>query len=117
MADIFTVTAPLKVRLPSGEQQVIAELYDHPDGLIYFDLHWYQDKDKGIHLLQGELKGEGPWKIADHIFYVLGCRGTDAELATEFDEWRTWRMYHPEDYPDQRMIDRIAANHGAITGS
>ena len=113
MADLFTVTAPIKIRLPDGEQQVIAELFPHPDGLLYFELHWQQDKDSRIHLIEGELKGEGPWKIADHILYVLGCRGTDADLAVEFDEWRTWRMEQPGDYPDERMIARIASTYGA----
>lgn len=114
MADIFTVTAPLKVRLPNGEQQVVAELFRHPAGLLYFDLYWHQDKDKGIHLLKGELKGEGPWKIAEHIFYVLGCHGSDGVLATEFQQWRQWRLQNPEEYPDERMIQRIADNNGAV---
>ena len=114
MADIYTVTAPLKVRLPDGSQQVVAELFRHPQGLLYFDLFWHQDKERGIHLLTGELKGEGPWKIADHIFYVLGCHGTDMELATEHSEWQTWRHMHPDDYPDARMIQHIAAAHGAM---
>lgn len=114
MADIFTVTAPLKVRLPNGEQQIVAELFRHPQGLLYFDLYWYRDKENGIHLLKGELKGEGPWKMADHIFYVLGCHGTDGELATEFQQWREWRLQNPEDYPDERLILRIARNNGAL---
>lgn len=113
MADIFTVTAPLKVRLPNNELRVIAELFKHPEGLLYFDLLWHMDKARGIHLLKGEISGEGPWKIADHIFYVLGCRGTDAELATEFSDWQTWRQQHPEEYPDERMVRRIAETYGA----
>ena len=116
MADIFTVTAPLKVRLPDGRQQVVAELFRHPEGLLYFDLFWHQcaadERDKVAHLLKGELKGTGPWKIDDHIFYVLGCRGTDMDLATEHSEWQTWRMHHPDDYPDERMIMRIASSYG-----
>ena len=115
MADIFTVTAPLKVRLPSGELHIIAELFKHPEGLLYFDLLWHMDRVRGVHLLKGEITGEGPWKIGDHIFYVLGCRGTDAELASEYSEWQTWRQMHPEEYPDERMVRRIAENYGAIT--
>ena len=116
MADLFTVTAPLKIRLPSGEQRVIAELFRHPQGLLYFELHWQHDKDNRIHLVEGELEGEGPWKIDGHILYVLGCRGTDADLATEFSEWQTWRQHNPQDYPDARMVARIASSHGVTEG-
>jgi hypothetical protein len=117
MADIFTVTAPLKIRLPGGQLRVVAELFKHPEGLIYFDLHWHENVDSGVHLLRGELKGEGPWKIDNHIFYVLGCHGTDGELATEFQQWREWRLQNPDEYPDSRMIQRIARRIIENTGN
>jgi len=91
-------------------------LFKHPHGLVYFELQWQQDKATRVHIVEGELKGEGPWKIADHILYVLGCRGTDADLATEYAEWQLWRQHHPEDYPDERMVARIAASFGATGG-
>jgi hypothetical protein len=114
MADIFSVTAPLKIRLPDGSQKVVAELYRHPDGLLCFELFWHEDRDSRIYLIEGELKGEGPWKIAEHVFYVLGCRGADADLANEYAEWQTWRMHYPEAYPDKKMIDRLVSDYGAI---
>ena len=114
MADIFSVTAPLKIRLPNGEQKVVAEILTHPIGLLYFDLFWHEDRESCIHLIEGELKGEGPWKIADHIFYVLGCRGTDADLANAYAEWQTWRMHNPDAYPDEKVINRLASAQGAI---
>jgi hypothetical protein len=114
MADIFSVTAPLKIRLPNGSRKVVAELFRHPKGLLYFDLFWHEDRDSRIHLLEGELSGEGPWKIADHIFYVLGCRGTDADLAGEYAEWQTWRMHNADTYPDKQMIDQLASSYGAM---
>ena len=96
------------MRLPDGQQKVVAELFKHTEGLIYFDLYWHEDKSSRIHLIKGELEGEGPWKIAGHIFYVLGCQHTDGELATEFLHWREWRLHHPDEYPDERLIQRIA---------
>lgn len=117
MADLFTVTAPLKIRLPDGRQKVIAELFPHPEGLVYFDLLWHRHPETGVHVLKGELKGEGPWKIDGHIFYVLGCHGTDGALAAEYSEWQSWRQQHPEEYPDARMVERIAERHGATITS
>ena len=113
MADLFTVTAPLKIRLPDGRQQVIAELFRHPKGLIYFELYWHEDHESRIHMVEGELKGEGPWKIADHIIYVLGCQHTDAGLANAYAEWRTWHTQNSEAYPDRQMIKRLASSYGA----
>ena len=112
MADLFTVTAPLKIRLPDGSEQVIAELFRHPEGLLYFELHWQDDRESRIHLVQGELKGEGPWKIADHIIYVLGCQHTDADMAYEYSEWQTWQLQNADAYPDRKMIRRLAASYG-----
>ena len=113
MADLFTVTAPLKIRLPDGGERVIAELFRHPKGLLYFELHWPENRESRIHLVEGELKGEGPWKIADHIIYVLGCQHTDADMANAFAEWRTWHAQNPAAYPDRQMINRIASSYGA----
>ena len=117
MADLFTVTAPLKIRLPDGSQRVIAELFNHPNGILYFELYWHEDHDARIHLVQGELKGDGPWKIADHIIYVLGCQHTDAALANEYAEWRTWHIHNPQAYPDRKMINRLAAGYGVLESS
>ena len=112
MADLFTVTAPLKIRLPDGSQQVVAEIFKHPQGILYFELYWHEDRETRIHLVKGELVGDGPWKINDHILYVLGCRGTDADLANEYAEWQTWRVQNPDAYPDCRVIARLASSYG-----
>ncbi len=112
MADLFSVTAPLRIRLPSGESRVVAELFSHPQGLVYFDLFWTREPLARIHLLHGELKGEGPWKIADHIFHVLGCHGTDADLATDFSHWQHWLRENPDKYPGGEQIRQLAACAG-----
>ncbi len=112
MADLFSVTAPLRVRLPSGESRVVAELFTHPQGLVYFDLFWTREPQARIHLLQGKLKGEGPWKIADHIFYVLGCHGTDTDLATDFSHWQHWLRENGGHYPSSRQMQQLAASAG-----
>ncbi|NNF95598.1 MAG: hypothetical protein HKM94_01565, partial [Halobacteria archaeon] len=41
MADLFSMTTPLMIRSPDSEEQVIAEIFPHPEGLVYFELYWH----------------------------------------------------------------------------
>ena len=62
MAELFSVTAPLVIRFPSGEQAIMAECFPHPKGFVYFDPYWTEtDPAKAVHVIAGEIKGEGPW--------------------------------------------------------
>lgn len=116
MADLFSITAPLAIRLVSGETQVIAECFKHPEGLVYFDLYWHLgDPDQTIHILRGDIKGDGPWKIGDHIIHVLGCHGTDFAPAAAFQEWRQYLADHADEYPPPPLIAAIARRYGALT--
>jgi hypothetical protein len=91
MADLFSVTAPLRIQINKQQLFVIAECYPHPEGLVYLDLYWNEaladNDDSCIHLIKAELKGDGPWKIADNVIHVLGCHGTNAQLASEYASW------------------------------
>ena len=115
MADLFSVTAPLLIRHPDGTQRVVAELFPHPGGLVYFELFWnLDDPAKTVHVVQGTFKGEGPWKIGDTVIRVLGCHGTDGALARQFDQWREYLSQHSDTYPARPFIEAIARRHGAI---
>lgn len=115
MADLFSMTTPLMMRLPDGREQVIAEIFPHPDGLVYFDLYWHLGQpDETIHLLEGKVGGEGPWKIGEHVINVLGCHGSNAQLATEYQQWQTYLQSAADDYPLQPLITAIARRMGAI---
>ena len=116
MADLFTVTAPLTLLAPDGKEVLLAELYKHPKGLLYFETYWHQQEPHGagIHLIKGWLEGEGPWKISNHIIKVLACHGTDVCLATDFTEWQQYRLSHPTEYPPQPLVDSIAKKLGGI---
>jgi hypothetical protein len=46
MADLFSMTTPLMIRNPQGEEQVIAEIFLHSNGLVYFDLYWHQGQPR-----------------------------------------------------------------------
>jgi hypothetical protein len=116
MADLFSVTAPLLIRLATGDLHVLAERFPHPRGLLYFDLFWHLgNAHLGVHLVEGIIKGDGPWKIGDAVVRVLGCHGTDAAQARRFDEWRAYLSEHPDSYPPLSEIEAIARRHGAFT--
>lgn len=115
MADLFSVTAPLMLRLPNGETKVIAACFPHSQGLLYFDLYWHLGQPADTtHIITGELSGEGPWKIAGHVLNVLGCHGTNAELAGEYQQWQAYlNSAQADDYPPAPLIAAIARKLGA----
>ncbi len=118
MADLFSVTAPLLIRLPDGSQHVMAERFAHADGLVFFELFWHLgDPNHTIHFVQGAIKGEGPWKVGAAVVRVLGCHGTDGVLARQFDEWRQYLADHSDAYPVRPLIEAIARHHGARPGN
>lgn len=115
MADLFSVTAPLLIRLPTGDMHVMAERFPHPQGLVYFDLFWHLgNPNKGVHFIDGIIKGDGPWKIGDAVVRVLGCHGTDGTLARRFDEWRQYITENADAYPPRPLIEAIARQYGAL---
>lgn len=114
MPDIFSVTAPLMLRAPDGTEKVIAECFPHPQGLLYFDLYWHLGQpSETTHVLPGEIKGEGPWKIGGHILNVLGCHGTNHELASHYQHWQNFLNSAQAEYPPAPLIDAIARKLGA----
>lgn len=118
MADLFSVTAPLTLLSPAGEETLLAEIYKHPKGLLYFEPYWHEKTaDESIHLIKGWIEGDGPWKISGHTIKVLACHGKDACLADDFNQWQTYRLSNPGEYPPQPMIDSIASKLGATLDS
>ena len=115
MSNLFSVTAPLLIRLPTGDMHVMAERFPHPRGLVYFDLFWHMGNPHfGVHFVEGIIKGDGPWKIGEAVVRVLGCHGTDGALARRFDEWRAYITGLADAYPARAEIEAIARRYGAL---
>ena len=118
MADLFSMTTPLMIRGPDGKQEMIAEIFPHPEGLVYFEAYWHLGQpEETILLVEGTIKGEGPWKIGDYVINVLGCHGTDAELATAYEQWQTYLQTTVNDYPPPPLVAAIARRMGAMIES
>ena len=112
MVDLFSVTAPLVIRSPYGGEKIIAELFSHPEGIIFFEIFWNQlEKNNGVFVIKGEIKGEGPWKIGEYVINILGCHGTNAELAEDFAQWQVFRQSAYCDYPQTEEITKIAQRY------
>ncbi|MDT8387186.1 MAG: hypothetical protein RQ736_06700 [Thiogranum sp.] len=104
MADLFSVTAPLAIRFPDGEKQIIVRCFPDNGGLIFASLYWDQvPEGSAFRFVAGPIRGDGPWKVGDAVITVLGCHGTDAELASEFAAWQNHLMEHPVD--DARLTE------------
>lgn len=117
MADLFTVKAPLTVRRADGTRHIMAECFplERESGLVYFESYWHLQRpaSRAIHCIAGDIRGEGPWKIADSVIMVLGCHGTDPELASSYAEWASYLQQGAPGYPTREAIYALARAHGA----
>lgn len=114
MADLFSMKSPLMIRFADGEARVMAEYFKHPQGLLFLDLFWHQNPQAFIHLIEGEYKGEGPWKVGDAVISVLGCHACDVELATQYAEWQAYLQMYGDEYPHRQVIEEKARAKGAL---
>lgn len=117
MADLFSLKAPLTIRRADGSRHIMAEhfpLADEP-GLVYFELYWHLQRPASlaIHRIAGEISGGGPWKIAGNVITVLGCHGTDPELAASYADWQFYLQQGAPDYPTREAIQTLACAQGA----
>jgi hypothetical protein len=42
-------------------------------GILYFELFWEKDPRYSIHLIKGKITGDGPWRVGECSFHLLGC--------------------------------------------
>lgn len=115
MADLFTLTAPLVLVDRAGKKTVIAEKYPHPDGMLIFQPYWL-DNDAGIAVVAGEIRGEGPWKVGEHVVRILSCGDADESM-----QWTMWQQHlamcpdMPGGYHDETAKRQLAREYGAQT--
>lgn len=114
MPAIDTVTAPLVLCHPDGREQLVAACFTHPQGLLYLDLYWHRSTPRqAAHLVRGELRGEGPWRVGDVRVRTLGCPNTDPHLQDDFSAWQRYLDEHADGYPPRPQIVEIARKLGA----
>lgn len=115
MADLFEMKRPLTVSYANGHKELMVAYYRHSEGLLYLPPFWENrpEKEKAV-LLKGELKGEGPWKIADTVITLVGCQNTDADFAQMLAEWEFHVQSVGGDYYQPEEIRSLAREYGAL---
>ena len=116
MADLFSVTAPLAIRFKDGRRQIMIERMPYRNGILFLQPFWTETGvETALRFVPGPVRGDGPWKVGDYVFNVLGCHGTNSELALAFDQWQSYLEQAGEDYPAPPLIAAIARRYGAAT--
>ena len=113
MHQLFTMKSPLYIQYANGEKRVIQVLFDHPEGVLYFEQFWEQDPKHSIHLIRGDIIGKGPWRVGDCTFHVLGCNHTHPQLCHTQAFWQQEMLLKPEAFRTNEVL-AIASEKGAI---
>jgi len=114
MADLFSVTAPLAIRFKDGRRQIMIERMPYRDGILFLQPFWTETGvETALCFVAGPVRGDGPWKVGDAVVTVLGCQGTDPELAAEFAAWQGYREQLGGNYPQPEEIGRLMQEYAA----
>ena len=115
MPDLFEMQRPLAVNFADGRKTIMVAYYKHPEGMVYLEPFWEQksEYEKAV-VLKGSVKGEGPWKIADAVISLVGCQGTDPDLAQLLAEWEFHVQSVGADYYQPESIRTLAKKFGAL---
>jgi len=114
MNNLFSVTAPLTIKYADKSKKIVIEKFPHKEGLLIFEPFWHiNGLSESVHLIKGELKGEGPWKINECVINVTGCEGSDPEMAQLVTEWQAYLSVPEQKYPNDDQIRGLAMKLGA----
>lgn len=115
MANLFEMKRPLTVGYSNGDKEIMVAYYRHSEGLVYLPSFWEKrpEGQKAV-VIKGELKGEGPWKIADVVITLVGCQNTDADFAQMLAEWEFHVQSVASDYYQPENIRALAREYGAL---
>lgn len=88
-------------------------VFEHPDGVLYFEQFWEKDPKYSIHLIKGTVSGKGPWRIGQCTVHVLGCNHTHPGLCEVDAYWHQENLLNPQQFAHSDII-KIANEKGAI---
>jgi len=80
---------PLVVDHLLGGLRYAPEVFIVPEGVVFLDFGWYGSSTHAIHMIEGKLKGSGPWKIGGATIRQL--ERTD-RVYGELEMWKRFRL-------------------------
>ena len=105
--------SPLYIKYPNGETRVIEAIFQHPKGILYFELFWENDPQYSIHVIEGEVTGDGPWRVGSCSFHILGCNHTHPQKWEMHSFWQQELLQNPDKFRSNEVL-KIACEKGAI---
>lgn len=108
---------PLLIKLPNGDCFPAAEIFRHPLGAVAFEINWCNaPRLHPVHVIEGEIVGNGPWSIGEALIRELNLAGLDDERY--WQQWNHWQDFLLNDPIDpieyKRNLFKAARNYGAI---
>ena len=88
LAEAFENHLPLKVIISKDHERVIAEGFIVGEGIVFYDVFWYEASFHPIHLIEGEISGEGPWRVGEMVIEEM----KEDEFLFEAD-WKSWLRF------------------------
>lgn len=114
MPDLFEMKRPLAVNFTSGQKTIAVAYYPHADGVVILEPFWEQKPpEKKAVVLTGEVRGDGPWRVGNAVLTLVGCQGTDPDLAQLLAQWEFHLQDAGSDYYQQEDIRALAREYGA----
>lgn len=110
--DLFAAHAsgqPLAIDHPDGGRRVLAEVFHHPQGLVFADIGWPSASWHPFHLVEGAISDAGPpWAVGDAAVFIIGAGDP------LFDEWAAWQRLRRGALrgSDRRAAARAARSDG-----
>ena len=105
LAEAFEKNLPLKVIISRDHERAIAEGFIVGEGVVFYDVFWYEASFHPIHFIKGEISGRGPWKVGDLVIKEMN----ENESLFEAD-WKPWlRFRNHEDGKDatRELAERL----------
>jgi hypothetical protein len=115
MPDLFEMKRPLSVNFTDGSKTIAVAYYPHAQGMVFLEPFWEQKADgqKAL-VVKGDVKGDGPWRVGNAVFSLVGCQGTDPDLAQLLAEWEFHLQSVGAEYYEPEQIRELAREYGAL---
>lgn len=86
----------------AGGERLIAELFEHPRGILFADVGWPGATWHAFHVVEGDLVRTGDWRVGQWPIRPV------IEGEPLYEDWRAWR-----DSAAGRGADRARAEASA----